>query len=156
MIIERGTTRQDVVFNAGESDRPFRIAGSTALDTKALDLTFTIPPQLLKQLGSVGKQAAQILPEGLPIPLGGTTRAPQLDLNRALTSAVKEGLLPGLLRRATGDKGAAMPADKNQRPGTSEPPPGADPLKDLFDLVGGKKQKDKDKQDQPDRRRQGQ
>jgi hypothetical protein len=169
VIIERGQTHQDVTINTGQGDRPFRIAGSTALESKRLNLTFTVPPQLLRQLGPTGRQAAELLAEGLPIPLGGTTRAPQLDLNRALTSAVKEGLLPGLLRRATGgdrkdDKGGAMPKDDSraggQQPGqktpptTTEPPAGSDPIKDLFDLVGKQReQKEKEKQEQRERRR---
>jgi hypothetical protein len=157
VIIERGQTRQDVTINTGQGDRPFRIYGSTAMETKRLNLTFTIPPQLLRQLGPTGKQAAELLSDGLPVPLGGTTRAPQLDLQRAFTSALKEGLLPGLLKRATGGDrastssgkdGSMQPGDRGNSPPSTEPPPAADPVKDLLDLIGKQQQKkDKDKQD---------
>lgn len=168
VIIERGQTRQDVTINTGASDRPFRIRGSTALETSRLDLTVTIPPQLLRQLGSSGRQVAELLPDGLPIPLGGTTRAPQLDLNRAFTSALKEGLLPGLLRRATGDRRAdpppardgTMPKDDAGADARRDPPPpeverpAPDPVQDLFDQIGKQRQqKEKEKQEQRDRRR---
>jgi hypothetical protein len=157
VIIERGQTRQDVTINTGQGDRPFRIYGSTALDTKQLNLTFTIPPQLLRQLGPTGKQVADLLSDGLPVPLGGTTRAPQLDLQRAFTSALKEGLIPGLLKKATGgdrasnssgNDGSMKQGDRGGNQPTTEPPPSGDPVKDLFDLIGKQQQKkDKDKQD---------
>ena len=173
VVIERGQTKQDVTINTGESNRPFRIYGSTAMETKRLNMTFVIPPQLLRQLGSTGRQAAELLPDGLPIPLGGTTRAPQLDFNRALTSAVKEGLLPGLLRRAgdlTGgkDKDArdgSMPRDDGaaadtRKDGGTAPPPKTEPsttgdvVKDLFDLVGKQREKqEREKQQERERRR---
>lgn len=173
VIIERGQTRQDVTINTGESDRPFRIHGSTAMETRRLNMTFVIPPQLLRQLGSTGRQAAELLPDGLPIPLGGTTRAPQLDFNRALTSAVKDGFLPGLLRRAgdlTGgndkdardgamrkDDGAAADTRKDGRttpPPRTEPSTTGDVVKDLFDLVGKQREKqEREKQQERERRR---
>jgi hypothetical protein len=170
VVIERGQTHQDVTINTGESDRPFRIYGSTALESKRLNLTFTIPPQLLRQLGPTGRQAAELLSEGLPIPLGGTTRAPQLDLNRALTSAVKEGLIPGLLKRATGgDKSNARDGDMARDPGradtrpdpnrqpppkTEPPPKESNPLGDLFDLVNKQReQQEKEKQQRREQRR---
>jgi hypothetical protein len=155
VIIERGQTRQDVTINTSESDRPFRIYGSTELDTKRLNLTFTIPPQLLRQLGPTGRQVAELMSDGIPVPLGGTTRAPQLDLQRAFTSALKEGLIPGLLKKATGADRASGSSrdDGSMKQGgnqSTEPPPPAVPVKDLFDLIGKqtqKKDKDKDKQD---------
>lgn len=177
VIIERGATRQDVTINTGESERPWRIRGSTALETSRLDLTLTVPPQLLRQLGSTGRQAAELLPEGLPIPLGGTTRAPQLDLNRALTAAVKEGLIPGLLRRATGgdrgeDRGTETPARQDgampprdrgaqnppapgrEPPPATEPPKDANPLGDLFDAIGRQReQREREKQEEREKRR---
>ena len=178
VVIERGRTKQDVTINTGEGDRPWRINGSTALDTKRLELTFTIPPQLLRQLGPTGRQAAELLADGLPIPLGGTTRAPQLDLNRALTSAVKEGLLPGLLRRATqrgqdddepkaetppardgrmerGGDGAGTPPARRDPPPETEPKPPADPLDGIFDLIKKQREeKEREKEEERARRRQ--
>jgi hypothetical protein len=93
--------------------------------------------------------------DGIPVPLGGTTRAPQLDLPRAFTSALNDGLIPGLLKKATGGDRASgsSSSDGSMKQGgnpSTEPPPPADPVKDLFDLIGKqtqKKDKDKDKQD---------
>jgi hypothetical protein len=177
VVIERGQTKQDVTINTGEGDRPWRIYGSTALDTKRLELTLTVPPQLLRQLGPTGRQAAELLADGLPIPLGGTTRAPQLDLNRALTSAVKEGLIPGLLRRATQrgqgddeprtqtpparddrmerDGAGTQPPARRDAPPEAEPNAPADPLDGIFDLIKKQREeKEREKEEERARRRQ--
>jgi hypothetical protein len=176
VTVAQGQTNQDVIFNVGESDRPFRIRGLTWLETKKIDLAVTLPPQLLRQLGSIGHQAAELFPEGIEIPVRGTSKAIQVpNVIELIATNVQKGLLPGLLRRATGgdrndNRGAqpsrdpSMPKDDTRAdtskdparpPATTEPPPGSDPIKDLFDLVGKQRQqKEKEKQDQRDRRKQ--
>jgi hypothetical protein len=175
VVIERGQTRQDVTINTGERDRPFRLRGTTNLETDRLDLQFTIPPQVLRQLGSVGKQAAEYLPDGIDIPVRGTPSALEVpNVVEVVASAVQKNLLPGLLERATrGSRGdddrsrEPAPRDESMRPGdlsaerpaeprdpaTTEPKPAADPLRDLFDLIGSQReQKERDKQEERQRR----
>jgi hypothetical protein len=166
--LQRGRSSQDIVFNVGEGERPLRITGTTDLETKRLNLTLYLPPQLLRQLGSTGRQVAELMADGLPVPVGGTTTAPQLDLQRAFASVVQEGLLPGLLRRATqrgndNNRPAEPPMDQ-RAPGADKPadgqpqtpPPAAepDPLKDLFDLVGKQRQQqEREKEQRREQRR---
>lgn len=179
VIIERGQTRQDVVFNLGEKDRPLRIEGTTWLETNAMNLTVTIPPKLLGQLGQAGREVLKVLPEGVPVPLTGTTSAPRLDVQQALTKVVGENVLPGLLenvlRRGTKEpkprpgsnrSDPAMPAEgANADPAKPQPAPEdanreeakpakPDPLKDLFDIIGERARKDDaEKQKERDRKR---
>jgi hypothetical protein len=178
VIIERGQTRQDIVFNVGEKDRPIRIAGTTALETKALNLDFTIPPQLLRQLGGIGREALKYAPDGLVVPVTGRGRAIGLDFQTAIARNapnVVPNLVDELRKRATGEKASGRaskspPAERGSgtastRPGAppARPPAAepADPLKDLLDAVGKKieerdkpKERKKNDRNQRDRRQQ--
>jgi hypothetical protein len=158
VIIEKGRTRQDLVFNIGEKDRPLRIKGATVLDTKAIDLEVTIPPQLLQQLGDVGRQLVRLYPQGVPVPFTGTATAPQPNFQKLLQVRPEDlpGLVGGLLNRGSRDRDNAQGASGRTPATTTQPaappPPERDPLKDLIDLVGG----NRDKGDKPNRQQQQQ
>jgi hypothetical protein len=175
VAIGRGATQQNLIFNIGERDRPLRIEGTTVLETSAISMDVTLPPQLLKQMGQFGREVLRVYPEGLPIPVGGTATAPRPDFQRAIANVQKDlvpGLLEGLLNRGNKQKDRPSPAPDrggetanrddaakrddaepdNARPA---PPAPSDPLKDLLDAVGKKiDERDKPKNSDKNKRKQ--
>ncbi|HZN64213.1 MAG TPA: hypothetical protein VFB66_02855, partial [Tepidisphaeraceae bacterium] len=144
--IARGKSKQNIVINVGETERPFRIEGITDLSTQRLELTVTIPPRLLRQ---ISRDAEKIFPKGLPIPVGGTLTAPAPDMQRVIPTLVQQGLVGGLLNQAKeqlenrredrpDDSAPAKPDDRAANDEKMEPEQPArdpDPVKDIFDLV---------------------
>ena len=164
VVMEKGIVQQDVTIATGEKGRELRIAGGANLLTNQLQgMNFYIGPQFLSQWSD---DLAQALPEGLPIALSGTTRAPHWDPQRSVTAALGKNFkdpksLGDFLGNVLGgNKSKKQPTTPSAGgPGAAADPggkPAAEPMKEpkdpvgglLDDLLGGgdKKETDKEKE----------
>ena len=146
VIIEKGETRQDVTITTAEQKRPLRIAGRTDFATDALDLTFTIPAAVFAD------EVQRYLPKGLAVPLTGTTRKWELNIQQVFSQAVGENLIPGLL----GGLGKRGDDESNPEtlPGEGQSP--QDPVGGLLDDLINRKEdpeKEREKRERREKRR---
>lgn len=96
-----------------EETFPLRIQGEVGLKNLQQDLTFHVPPQLLDKWFR-NKRIVELLPEGLPVALGGTPTQPTVDFGN-VASRVAQGLiqqqLPGVLGGGEGRDAPASPEE---------------------------------------------
>ncbi len=99
-------------------------------------MNISIPTALFRQ-----KELVAALPQ-LTIPLTGSAAKPQLDIGRVIQDNLAKGLLGNLLNPQK--KAPAAPEGKDDSKGNAQPQANPNPIGDLLDALGGKKDQDKD------------
>jgi len=143
--LQQGIVNEDMVFDL--SGHPLAFQGKVGMeDLRLMPLHVTIPSTLLRQ--AAGKDIVKYLPEGIEIPITGTTTKPELN-----TSEIPKLIAEGGAKAAIGQfvPGANKSGAAGQGDGAS--PKKDDPLGGLIDAIGGNKNKDGDGGSGRDRKR---
>jgi hypothetical protein len=135
ITLEGGVATQDLVFELGRY--PLAFNGKVGLATQRLmPMNITLPPTLLRM---IDKNLIKYLPEGIAIPITGTTRNFQVQIEQVipnlLAEAGKRALIEGLGGNRDNRDGNDQ-ADPNRRKKDDN-----NPLGGLEDLLKGNKKK---------------
>lgn len=135
ITLERGIATQDLVFELGRY--PLAFSGKVGLaNQRLMPLNITLPPTLLRM---IDKNLIKYLPDGIAIPITGTTRNFQIQLDQVIPNLIaeagKRALIEGLggNRNNRNDKGQANPDQRKKDENN--------PLGGLEDLLKGNKKK---------------
>lgn len=137
IIFERGIASQDLVFELGRYALAF--SGKVGLaNQRLMPLNITLPPGMLKM---IDKNLLKYLPEGISIPITGTTRNFQIQLDQVIPNLLAEAGKRALIERLGGNRndrddnnnGQAQPDQRKKDPNN--------PLGSLEDLLRGNKKK---------------
>ncbi len=122
IAIANGVVTQDITLQLDK--HPMRFTGTVRMaDRRLMPLNVTIPPTLLKQANAAGRDFLKVLPEGVTLPITGTTVGPQLAWDRAIAAMMAEAGRNALLNELGKNlgKGDKNKGDKNED-AEKEPP----------------------------------
>ncbi|HLZ09421.1 MAG TPA: hypothetical protein VKT80_12575, partial [Chloroflexota bacterium] len=134
-VIHGGIVDQDFTLTVGQNQRPLKLNGKVRLiDLQMMPLTIDLPWKLFGIKG-VPSSVANVLPEGVPIPLTGTVNNPQVsfDFNKVVQDSAGKNL------------GNLVPGILGNKDGATTQPADSDPLKSLGDLIDQATKKKKKK-----------
>lgn len=133
ITLENGVASQDMVFELGRY--PLAFSGKVGLaNQRLMPLNITLPPGLLRM---IDKNLIRYLPEGITIPITGTTRNFQVQLDQVIPGLIAEAGKRALIEGLGGNRNRR---DNQVKPGERKKDE-QNPLGGLEELLGGNQEK---------------